>query len=518
MVERLSWTFPRVLEGINMAIKKLGYGLIALGGAVIAFSLLVDLIGFGDDGIQAAQILGILAGAFLFVTGVGLSIGNWEKDIRLDFDPRTAINFLNFPVIVWVLVTFVAVYLLIFVSYVFLNPGLQMNYITKYLPDAGRIGLDIRAVTRYIEEWLVLGQSPYATGFIAYPPLALVLFAPLLLIGYPAYFQLITVLTLVSYAVTSLFIPLSLNKSKRISPILLMFVAGLFSYGLQFELERGQSNLIAFALALLSIYLFHVYPKLRFFSYILFSLAVQLKIYPAIFIVMLVDNWRDWKTTLIRWAGVGLFNFALLFVLGFDLFQEFLASTLQQQSQLATWNGTSIRSFVFVLSNTGYSLFSEPVISAAGQFSQALALSFMALFFLCFIAIILLAYFRRENGFNPALLLACTVGALIIPTISNDYKLPLLIGPVSILVSAWPVFEKLSKKTLSVFLLLILLMAFWSTLYPFKIKAEILHNSMPVLLLILIAVTVVDLLKEKASTSNLAAASLDDSDGQAMDL
>ena len=61
-------------------------------------------------------------------------------------------------------------------------------------------------------------------------------------------------------------------------------------------------------------------------------------------------------------------------------------------------------------------------------------------------------------------------------------------------------------------------MAFWSTLYPFKIKAEILHNSMPVLLVILIAVTVVDLLKGKASTSNLAAASHDDSDGQAMDL
>jgi hypothetical protein len=103
---------------------------------------------------------------------------------------------------------------------------------------------------RYIEEWLVLDQSPYATGFIAYPPLTLVLFAPLLLIGYPAYFKLITLITLIGYGIATLFIPLALNKSKGVSIILLMFVTGLFSYGLQFELERGQSNMIAFALGM----------------------------------------------------------------------------------------------------------------------------------------------------------------------------------------------------------------------------------------------------------------------------
>lgn len=487
-----------------MTIKKLGYVLVALGCAVIAFSFLVDILGIGNDGIQAAQILGILTGAFLFLAGVGLSIGNWDSDIHLKFDPRPrAKNVLDLPVVVWVLATFVAVYFLIFVSYVILNPGLQMNYITKYLPDAGRIGLDIRAVMRYIEEWLVLGQSPYATGFIAYPPLTLLLFAPLLLIGYPAYFQLITLLTLASYAITTLVIPLLLNQSNRISPILLVFVAGLFSYGLQFELERGQSNMISFALCLVSVYLFHRNPKLRFYSYILFSLAVQLKIYPAIFIVMFVDHWRDWKNNLSRLAGIGFFNFALLFVLGFGLFQEFLASTLQQQSQLATWNGTSIRSFVFVLANTGYHVFSQAVISAAGQYSRAIELSFLALFFLCFITIVLLAYIRRLSGLNASLLLACTVGALIIPTISNDYKLPLLMGPVAVLVSGWPVFQKFSKKIVSVFLLVVLLMAFWSTLYPFKIKPEIWHNSMPVLMLILIAVTVIDVLRGKAGKPDI---------------
>ena len=481
----------------------MGYALIALGGIVIAFSLLVDLLGFGDDGIQAAQLLGIQVGAFLLLSGIGLSVAKWDNNIKLAFDPRTwAMKVLDFPVIFWVLITFVAVYFWIFVTYVFLNSGLQMNYVTKYLPEAGRIGLDIRAIMRYIKDWLVLHQSPYATGFIAYPPLTLVLFAPLLLIGYPAYFKLIALMTLSGYAIASLFIPLALNKSKGISIILLMFVTGLFSYGLQFELERGQSNMIAFALCMVSIYLFHAHPKLRYYSYILFSLAVQLKIYPAIFIVMLVENWRDWKTNFVRLAGIGLFNFALLFVLGFDLFQDFLASIMQQQSQLATWNGSSIRSFVFVLSNTGYSIFPESIISAAGRYAQALELFFLALFFLCFITLILLAFIRRQNGFNPSLLLACAIGALIIPTISNDYKLPLLIGPISILISAWPVMEKLSKKIASIVSLILVLMAFWSTSYPFKIKPEILQNNMPVLLVILIAITAVNLLAPTTQDSN----------------
>lgn len=486
-----------------MTIKKLGYGLIVLGGIVSAFSLLVDLIGLGDEGFQAAQLLGIQAGVFLLLAGIGLAIADLSKENKIAFDLRAlAMGVINLPVIVWVLVTFVVIYFMLFVSYVFLNPELQMNYLTRYLPDAGRIGLDIRAIMRYIEDWLVLNKSPYATGFIAYPPLTLVLFAPLLLIGYPAYFKLITWITLICYAFVAAFIPLALNRSKSNSIILLMFVTGLFSYGLQFELERGQSNLIAFALCLAAIYLFHTYPKLRYFAYILFSLAVQLKIYPAIFIVMLIDHWRDWKSNLIRLAGLGLINFALLFVLGFDLFKGFLDSTMLQQSQLATWNGSSIRSFVFVLSNTGYSVFSESVISAAGQYSQAFELFFLASFFLCFFTLIAVAFIRREHGFNPYLLLACTVGALIIPTISNDYKLPLLIGPVSILLSSWPAMEKLSKKVAGLILLILVSMAYWSTLYPFKIKPEILHNNMPVLLVMLISITVIYLLGDATRSSN----------------
>jgi hypothetical protein len=229
---------------------------------------------------------------------------------------------------------------------------------------------------------------------------------------------------------------------------------------------------------------------------------------------MLIDNWRDWKTNFVRLAGISLFNFALLFVLGFDLFQDFLASTLQQQSQPQPGMGFLFAALFLCSLTPGIVSFPNPLFQPPDSIHRVFELSFLALFFLCLITLIVLAFIRRENGFNPYLLLACTVGALIIPAVSNDYKLPLIIGPVSILLSGWPAMKKMSKKIASIVLLIIVLMAFWTTLYPFKIKPEILHNSMPVLLLILIAVTVVNLLTDESNSLNLVAGTDDENNGE----
>ena len=58
------------------------------------------------------------------------------------------------------------------------------------------------------------------------------------------------------------------------------FVTGLTSHGLQFELERGQFNVVAISLCLLAVYIFHYQVKYRHFGYLLFLVAVQLKVYP----------------------------------------------------------------------------------------------------------------------------------------------------------------------------------------------------------------------------------------------
>jgi hypothetical protein len=83
-------------------------------------------------------------------------------------------------------------------------------------------------------------------------------------------------------------------------------------------------------LCLTSIYIFHYHPKYRLLAYILFSLSVQLKLYPAIFIVMFVDDWRDWKNVVLRFLGIGLVNLLLFFVMGYQTFQDFIRSVTAQ--------------------------------------------------------------------------------------------------------------------------------------------------------------------------------------------
>jgi hypothetical protein len=164
-------------------------------------------------------------------------------------------------------------------------------------------------------EWFSENQSPYRLQF--YPPFTYVFFAPLLLVDhYPTLYKFFTLFMVISYCFLTLVLPLKMTVKKNIPLIVLFFVTGLTSYGLQFELERGQYNVFTFLLCLWAIYIFHFHPKYRIFAYLLFSLSVQLKLYPAIFIVMLIDNWKDWKSILRRFAGLAVFNILLLFIMG----------------------------------------------------------------------------------------------------------------------------------------------------------------------------------------------------------
>jgi len=104
----------------------------------------------------------------------------------------------------------------------------------------------------------------------------------------------------------------------------------LFSYGFQFELERGQFNLIAFSFVMLAVYLFHAKPRFRPLAYVLLILSIQLKVFPLIFLVMFVDDWTDWHSNIKRFAGIILVNISLLFILGYQVFLDFIMGISKQ--------------------------------------------------------------------------------------------------------------------------------------------------------------------------------------------
>ena len=479
----------------------MGFGLAILGALGTFVSVIIDFLGFGKGGIQAAQILGIIVGVMLAV--VGLSIAFQVQDKQIDIGSSLRVGkerLLNPPVRVWFVIGFLIVYIFLFIAPVFFNPNRSMVYFNRFLPNQNPIGSDMNYTLNFVKTWVTSRESPYPDSH--YPPLTYVLLSPLTLFDYPAVYFVSTYLTLFSYLILTLVLPALLTSKRDFSLILLFSVTGLFSYGFQFELERAQYYTMAFLLCMLAIYLFHNHYEFRYLAYLLFSISIHLKIVPIFFIPMFIKDWRDWRGNIKRMAGLGLLNVALLFVLGYKNFVNFVdALLLRVENPTFLWNGNhSVGNFVFNFVIDGFGLISEKNILFLQQNAKAFEWLLLGIIALCLLSIIFRAYRKGETGFDPFLLLVCTLCALVIP-VSVDYTLPMLVAPMAIFLSAVPGLGGSSgNKIISILLVLVASIAYASLLYPFKYKPYFLNNSFPALFLILIAVTCFNFLQVRYTT------------------
>jgi len=451
---------------------------------------MADRVGWGQKGVLgAAQLLGIDLGVVLSLIGIGVMSIDFEWDFRTGLR-KLPEQLLQISPKYWILSVFLVLYVLFFLFPVFFAK-LKIQYFVKYIPYewVSFIGNDIRWTIERIEEWLTLKQSPFS-GFF-YPPLTVFIFAPFMILGYPGYFKLITIITLFGYIIATLLIPIFVTPKKNTTLLLLFFVTGLFSYGLQFEMDRGQFNLIAFTACFLAIYLFHYHPKLRYFSYLLFTLAVQLKMYPIIFILMFVKDWRKWAENIKRLIGLLLLNISLVFVLGVQVGLDFLRNltTAQLSFQSSRREDLSITGFVLNLTEDGFGVIPSSAVSKLAAHAGTIEILFLAIFALCLISILYYSYRKNNKGFNIYLLVICAIGALMIPSASVDYKLPLLIGPVAITLANLPSLRSHTKQAVLIFLLLVISFAYWSTLYPFTVKPYLISRNFPALFVLLLSVT-----------------------------
>lgn len=485
-----------------MTIRKIGRGLTLLGALGVALSLLVDLLPGAKAGIQSTQILGIELSIVIVIIGAWILLSESEDKIEIKKIGNNLIEqAINLPTIIWVLIGFMVCYILFFISPIFLNDTLRMKYFLNYLPDRYPIGNDLIAVLDLSKGWFFEGRSPFLIQF--YPPFTYIFFAPLLLAdNYPALFTSFTLFSIACYFILTLILPIKMGGIKNLSVVLLLFLTGLVSYGFQFELERGQYNVFTFLLCLLAIYIFHNHKKQRLIAYLLFSISIQLKIYPAIFIVMFVDDWRDWKIVLRRFAGIGAFNFLLLFIMGGEMFLEFINAVAMQ---IATpgwgWNGNhSIKAFAGLLANDGLGMIPPNILATFQGNPGPLATVLLLLFFAALVFAIVLSHGRWEQGIDTYLLIVCMIGALIIP-VSNDYTLSILTAPMILFLVNLPEIKSTRYKFASILLILGIAISYSSLLIPFKYKPYFLINAFPPLFLILIFVTILNFLRYKNDKS-----------------
>lgn len=391
---------------------------------------------------------------------------------------------LNWPLITWILLGFFITFIKFFVSPIFFHPSLIMQF-NKYIVDLAPIGHDFLEIVSFSSTWFQTGDAPP----ILYPPFILIFFTPFTFLDYETSYKILTLITIICYILITFLVPQWISKSKEISPFtMLIFITGITSYGFQFELERGQWNIIAFSFSLVAIYIFHNRPTYRWLAYLLFTISVQLKIYPAIFVFALIENWSDWRNNIKRVAGLGILNILAIFILGLSPIQHTIESLVGITSSQAHIGGAlnhSITSFtIFFLSKK--ILPHKLVILWLLQNNWLPQLFLFAFFGFCFLVIILHAYTKKISGFNPYLFLGCSIGACIIPSISFDYKLSVLPACIAICIPGILSYREGENRVLNVLLALIFSIAYSSTLYSYVTKPEIIQNNFPALLLMLV--------------------------------
>ncbi len=231
-----------------MSAKKIGYPLIGIGVFIIFIMLIVDSIGLGSGGIQAAQLLGIEVGVFVIFLGYFFLVTSSEKTNVLEWRDQLS-RFFSSPVVA-VLIGVLAAYFVFSIVPMLLNSDLRFQYFSRYLPDKYPIGLDLQTLLNHVKTWFEI-KTPYPGGiFQFYPPLTYAFFSPLTMLDYRTAYLVMILVTLISYVVLTLLIPVrmhfSFSSQVSLHRICLVFhccpVEG-FSSHIYFDVHQGLERL-----------------------------------------------------------------------------------------------------------------------------------------------------------------------------------------------------------------------------------------------------------------------------------
>jgi len=323
------------------------------------------------------------------------------------------------------IVAVVLVYILAFIWPIFLSQDTGM-WFPHYIQAAGdRTGGDLRGALTFANS-LKDTFNPYVAGNF-YSPLNSVFFLPLTLFGDRAAYWFITLFTIGIYLLAGWlsFKFLSPHVNKTILALLL--VLGLFSYGFQFEIERGQSNVLTMAIGMLAVYLFHFTPtskslawgftRFRWLSYVLFTIAVHIKIYPIVLLVFFVKDSLWNKRDVLRVVSLFAANTALFFVFGTKMFQSFWSAIKQIQLYAGVGHAGEINHSIFSFTHT-------PNYPFLQQYYGILLLVIVAAFFVS-----VLPWFISAFDIKYRLRYLLPIAGMLtffIPSVSYDYKLSLL--------------------------------------------------------------------------------------------
>lgn len=183
--------------------------------------------------------------------------------------------------------------------------------------------------------------AAFSSAHSAWPPLTLVLGWPFTLVSATFGYRIqVSMLVVLAVAVTFLSAKLATKAVARpvfagqeqsttaMQVFVLMGVWLVTSYGFLFEVERGNLDLYALFFSLMSVWLLLRLPKSAWLPAVFLALAMNLKLYPAVLLVLLF--WRHrWRAVLPVVAA----NLVLLLVAGPSNAWHFLVNVSSMQRE-----------------------------------------------------------------------------------------------------------------------------------------------------------------------------------------
>ncbi len=477
--------------------KNLGSGMVGIGVLLIGVSFLVDLLGLGKPGLQAAQLSGLLTGGLLSLIGLGFHALPDNSKPTWQFVVEKLDAMLNLPVLVWVLAGFLIVFTSHFVRPLFFDASLQLSYFVDYIPHLKPIGNDLHYNSSAISLWLQ-GSSPYVLAYHFYPPLYHLVFSPIILFGPEQKYAIMTGLTLVSFSLLFLF-PWRVKISNH-AIFLFFFLTGLISYGMQFELERGQFNVLALLLAFGSIWLFYKLPSFRYLAYALLTIAAHIKIYPGIFALMFFSRWQNWKENFKTAIILGFLNLAAFLALGYKIFEQFVHSLLTESAN-PLWIlpdkqpiNHSINAFLDKLAKNNDNEISQTFADWLGTSMSWLEFVLLTVILLSAAIILWRTLQNRPNLLHVDVFMLFILLGHLLPSVSIDYKLVLLAPGLALVLANRALPESKWQKLVFIGLVLLISAAYSLTLVPYTYRSGIAITAFPMLFAILLGLTGLNLL------------------------
>jgi len=271
-----------------------------------------------------------------------------------------------------------------------------------------------------------------------YPPFLSILFYPLTYFKFKLAYQIFSCLTAFSLFASIYFCVAQINPSLERKLLVLLALLGtailMQTYPVNFELERGNCNILGGFLVCMFLYLLQRQKVL--FAIIILAIAIQIKIYFFPLAIFLLRTEKFFRNSLI-FLFISLFFFNIL---GIYPLEKFISSIAEVAINPWVYSGNhSLYSFVKIIIRTH--LFNESIANslAIGLYAITIALFFFATIF--YILYLYQTKNNRQDFFSP--LSPIEIGVIgvyfscmsLLVSISHDYKLPIQLIPFLLLLS-----------------------------------------------------------------------------------